>query len=100
MQVINKIIQKVDLPKQFVNSYIINCINNYKGETRKDMKHRLARIIAIFITNLMENGHLTFDNNVIPTELDELCVENRKLEEITKLIQKLNLSSDKRYKWN
>lgn len=61
MQVLNKIIQKIDLPKEFIDSYIKHCINNYKQETRKDMKHRLARIIAIFVTNLLENEHLVLE---------------------------------------
>lgn len=68
MQVLNKIIQKVELPKEFIDSYIKHCINNYKQETRKDMKHRLVRIIAIFVTNLIEHEHLVFDS--IPNEVN------------------------------
>jgi hypothetical protein len=97
MQVLNKIIQKVDLPKEFIDSYIKHCVTSYKLESKKDMKTRLARIIAIFVTNLIENEHLAFDT--IPIELEELCAENKKLDEIVKLIQKLNLT-DKKYKWN
>jgi hypothetical protein len=67
MQVLNKIIQKVDLPKEYIDSYIKHCITNYKTETKKDMKTRLARIIAIFVTNLIENEHHVF--NSIPPEV-------------------------------
>ena len=95
MQVLNKIIQKVDLPKEFIDSYIKHCVKNYKDELKKDMKGRLARIIAIFVTNLIENEHLAFET--IPAELEELCADNKKVDEITKLIQKLNLP-DKKYK--
>jgi hypothetical protein len=98
MQVLNKVIQKIELPKEFIDSYIKHCINNYKQEPKKDYKGRLARIIAIFITNLIENEHLVID--VVPQELEELIYENKKLEEMTKLMQRLNLSSDKKFKWN
>ena len=67
MQVLNKIIQKVDLPKEFIDSYIKHCVAGYKQETKKDMKTRHARIIAIFVTNLIENEHLVFDT--IPPEV-------------------------------
>lgn len=67
MDVLNKIIQKVELPNEFIFSYIKHCINNYKQETDKILKIRLARIIAIFITNLIEYEHLILDR--IPLEV-------------------------------
>lgn len=67
MDVLNKIIQKVELPNEFIFSYLKHCINNYKAENDKMLKIRLARIIAIFITNLIEFEHLVFDK--IPIEV-------------------------------
>lgn len=67
MQVLNKIIQKVDLPKEFIDSYIKHCINSYKQETKRELKIRLARIIVIFVTNLIEHEHITIDS--IPPEV-------------------------------
>jgi len=67
MDVLNKIIQKVELPNEFIFSYIKHCINNYKSEEDKILKIRLARIIAIFITNLIEYEHLIVDR--IPLEV-------------------------------
>lgn len=66
MQVLNKIIQKVELPKEFIDSYIKHCINNHKQD-KKEMKLRSARLLAIFITNLIENEHLLLDT--IPIEV-------------------------------
>ena len=70
MDVLNKIIQKVELPNEFIFSYIKHCINNYKSENDKMLKIRLARIIAIFITNLIEYEHLIFDK--MPQEVSKL----------------------------
>ncbi len=66
MDVLNKIIQKVELPNEYIFSYIKHCINDYKQETDK-MKIRLARILAIFITNLIEFEHLIMDK--VPQEV-------------------------------
>lgn len=66
MQVLNKIIQKVDLPKEFIDSYIKHCIQNYRQEMKKDLKTRLARIISIFVLNLMDNEHYSFDASIPP----------------------------------
>jgi hypothetical protein len=74
MQVLNKIIQKVDLPKEFIDSYIKHCIASYRQETKKDYKIRHARIIAIFVTNLIEHEHFYFDS--IP---HEVCISYLKL---------------------
>lgn len=61
MQVLYTIIQKVELPKEFIDSYIKHCINEYKQDTKKDSKERSARIIAFFVNNLLENEHLILD---------------------------------------
>ena len=60
MQVLNKIIQKVELPKEFIDSYIKHFINNHKQD-KKEMKVRSARLLAIFITNLIEHEHIVLD---------------------------------------
>jgi uncharacterized protein (UPF0147 family) len=60
MQVLNKIIQKVELPKEFIDSYIKHSINNYKQD-KKEQKLRSARLLAIFIFNLIEHEHIVID---------------------------------------
>ena len=66
MDVLNKIVQKVELPNEYIFSYIKHCINDYKQENDK-MKVRIARIIAIFISNLIDFEHLVVDK--IPQEV-------------------------------
>jgi hypothetical protein len=66
MQVLNKIIQKVELPKEFIDSYIKHAINNHKQD-KKEQKLRSARLLAIFIMNLIEHEHIIIDK--IPLEV-------------------------------
>lgn len=68
MKVLSKIIQYVELPKIFINSYIKHVIANFKNETKKDVKTKMARLIAFFITNLIEHEHLNKESD-IPNEV-------------------------------
>ncbi len=55
------------MPKEFIDTYIKHIINGYKNEPKKDLKMRFARIISIFVMNLIENEHLHFDK--VPIEV-------------------------------
>jgi len=57
MEVINKIIQKVELPVEFVHRYIRHCIEGARSE-QKNLKGRSVRMVAFFINNLLDHGHL------------------------------------------
>jgi hypothetical protein len=85
LEVINKIIQYVELPKEFIDKFICNLITQ-KSEKNKN---RNIRIAAIFIGNLLENDHISFEGN-IPTHLQDFLNENSKEKEVEHLIQKIN----------
>ena len=87
MKVVNKIIQKVEMPEAFIISYLKHIIKNYRNETKKESKTRVARLTAFFILNLLEHEHITID--MIPVEIEEIFVEKSKDEDILKLQQKI-----------
>ena len=60
MEVINKIIQKVELPIEFVHRYIRHCMDGARAE-QKNLKGRSVRMVAFFINNLLDHGHLVTD---------------------------------------
>lgn len=91
MKVVNKLIQKVDMPEPFIKVYIKHIINNYKNEKRKESKVRVARLIAFFINNLLEHEHITI--KLVPPEIKEIFQEKIKDEEFLKLNKKLNTIS-------
>ncbi len=86
LEVINKIIQYVELPKEFIDKFICNLITQKSSEKNKS---RNIRIVAIFIGNLLENDHISFEGN-IPKYLDDFLQENSKEKEVESLINKLN----------
>jgi len=85
LEVINKIIQYVELPKTFIDKFISNLITQ-KSERNKN---RNIRIAAIFIGNLLENDHISFEGQ-LPDYLQEFLNENYKEKEVELLCQKIN----------
>lgn len=59
---------------------------NQKPEKNKT---RNIRIAAIFIGNLLENDHLTFEGN-LPQYFQDFLNENSNEKEVENLIQKIN----------
>ena len=67
LKVINKLIQKIDLPKQFITSYLKHAVKCYENETKKDMKARFVKVVAFFLLNLLDHEHIT--EEVIPESI-------------------------------
>lgn len=86
LEVMNRIIQFIELPREFILKFIQNLILSKKPEKQKS---RSVRIISIFITNLIENDHFSFEGE-IPDFLDEFLKENAKEKEVEILIQRLS----------
>ena len=87
MKVVNKLIQKVEMPKQFIICYLRHIIKSYKDEAKQENKTRIARLAAFFILNLSEHEHINID--MIPKEIEEIFVEKSKDDDILKLQQKI-----------
>ena len=87
LEVMNRIIQFIELPREFIYKFIQNLIQSKKSDKQKN---RSVRIIAIFIVNLIENDHFSFEDK-IPDFLDEFLKENSKEKEVEVLIQKFNI---------
>ena len=86
MKVLSKIINKISIPKSFINNYIENAISFYENETNKNEKIKRAKFIAHFINKLVENNFLT-KTDEIPSKIN--CLFEIDNEEINNLKNKL-----------
>ena len=68
LKVVNKLIQKIEFPSQFITGYLKHIIKNYESEGKKDQKNRLAKLISFFILNLLDHEHITI--SMIPTTIN------------------------------
>ena len=82
MKVMARILDKITLPKTYINNYIKNIISFYISEANKNEKFKNAKFIAIFVNKLLDNKVLE-NIDEIPNEITYLF-ENEN-EEINKL---------------
>ena len=87
LKVVNKLIQKIDFPRQFITTFLKHMITCYENEQKKESKVRLAKLISFFLLNLLDHEHITTD--MIPESITSLISENIKEHDIQKVNDKL-----------
>ena len=89
LKVVNKLIQKIEFPSQFITTYLKHIIKNYEEEQKKEAKTRLAKLISFFLMNLLDHEHITYD--MIPPTINAIFSEKtNKDPDIMKLQEKIN----------
>jgi hypothetical protein len=87
MKVINKLIQRIAFPPEFISSYLKYIIIQFKNETNVYTKERLGKIFGFFILNLLNHNHITID--MIPPSINLLFNEEYNDKEILLLRKKI-----------
>ena len=87
LKVVNKLIQKIDFPRQFITTFLKHMITCYENEQKKESKVRLSKLISFFLLNLLDHEHITTD--MIPESITTLINENLKEHDIQKLNEKI-----------
>ena len=87
LKVVNKLIQKIDFPRQLITTFLKHMITCYENEQKKESKVRLSKLISFFLLNLLDHEHITTD--MIPESITTLINENLKEHDIQKLNEKI-----------
>lgn len=90
LKVVNRLIQRIDLPAPFITQYLKHVINNYENDPKKESKTRLAKLISFFITNLLDHEHITVE--MLPPNIKEIFKEKIKDPDVQKLQHEINQS--------
>jgi hypothetical protein len=88
LKVINKLIQKIEFPPQFITGYLSHIIKSYENETKKEEKSRLCKLTSFFITNLLDHEHITLD--MIPPNISVMFAEKSRDADVLRLQERIN----------
>ncbi|KAJ6225984.1 hypothetical protein M0813_00949 [Anaeramoeba flamelloides] len=86
MEVINKLSSGIkNLPKDFLNRYVSNCISSCSEINDKYIQSRHVRLVCAFIRSLMNNSKL--DIQSMSSELQTFCLEFSRIRDASNLFR-------------
>lgn len=87
MEVVNALTKSMELPNEFLQVYISNCLSCCENTRDKTQQTRLVRLVSVFLKSLIENKALIL--NETQKEIQAFCVDFANVREAAALFRLL-----------